>query len=399
MQRILANFRNDIIQKWYTHASGLWGEIFIPFLFTRTILFFTGWLSRYLPFNDKYPIQNAVSRGWHFSPYRLLDIWARWDSGWYLNIVLNGYMVKGDLTTVQSNLAFFPLFPYVVRWIAWLPSHSLKSINVILLIGVLTSNICLLAGLVFLWKIVKANGWSDEIAGRSIKYLLYFPTAFFFSCFYTESLFLFLSLAAFYAAIRHKWALAGLLGALLGITRPNGVIFFIPLSWLYLDAIDWDYKQIHWNSIWLLMVPLGLLVHLLSIYPITNNFFAPIMAQSAWGKSLNLPWNAWIESTKVTPMIAPFDLFFTLGFLLMCFFVWHYFRSKSYVIFSLLMLIPLLFSGSIQSNMRYVIVIFPVFIALAKLSQRRWFYSLLKVTFLGLQVIFMAAWCQFYWVG
>lgn len=388
-----------MIRKWLVHTPWFWKDIFIPFIFTRALLLLTGWFAQYLPINTSYPHQGAVLRGWQFTPHRLIDIWGRWDSGWYLDIVLNGYVSKSDLAAVQSNLAFFPLYPYVVRWIAWLPSNALQSQGVILLVGVVISNLFLLGALVLLWKLVKVNGWSDDIARRTVLYLLLFPTAFFFSCFYTEATFLFLSIAAFYAGSQRRWMLAGLLGGLLSVTRVFGVLILIPLLWMYFDEIDWKFNQIHWKMGWLSLPPLAMIVHLLSIYPLSHHILTPMMVQSAWGRGFSMPWDAWAESAQLTPAIAPFDVVFTISFLWSCVYVWQKFPSKSYSLYSLLLLIPLFFSGSFQSNDRYVLAVFPAFIALAFSGNRRWVHTILMSFFLGLQLIFMAAWCQFYWVG
>ncbi|NMC13371.1 MAG: hypothetical protein GYA34_10880 [Chloroflexi bacterium] len=386
-------------RKWLDHAPWFWKDIFTPFIFTRVLLLLIGWFAQYLPVNTSYPIQKAAIRGWQFTHHRLIDIWARWDSGWYLDIVLNGYSAKSDLAAIQSNLAFFPFYPYLTRWIAWLPSNALQSRAIVLLVGVLISNFFLLSSLVLIWKLVKLNDWSDDVARRAVFYLLFFPTAFFFSCFYTESAFLFLSLAAFYVAHRQNWALAGLLGGLLAVTRVFGVLILIPLLWMTFEAIDWKFDQIRWNIIWLSLVPLGLIVHLLSIYPLSHHLMTPMVVQSAWGRKFSMPWDAWIESTKLTPIIAPLDLIFTVGFLLLCIYVWRKFRSKSYALYSVLLLIPLLFSGSLQSNDRYVLVVFPAFVALALFTQKWWVNAILMPLFLGLQLILLAAWSQFYWVG
>jgi hypothetical protein len=41
---------------------------------------------------------------------------APWDAGWYHSIARDGYTFDGDLTA-ERNVAFFPLHPFVVRWL------------------------------------------------------------------------------------------------------------------------------------------------------------------------------------------------------------------------------------------------------------------------------------------
>jgi len=47
----------------------------------------------------------------------LWDIWLRWDSQWYVAIAREGYAPRADR---MSNVAFFPLFPYLARGFGWL---------------------------------------------------------------------------------------------------------------------------------------------------------------------------------------------------------------------------------------------------------------------------------------
>ena len=94
------------------NISWVWHDVTVPFIVTRLSLLIVGWFAQYFPPNPYYPIQEAIARGWQFSPFRLLDIWGRWDAGWYLSIVRAGYFVRGDIVVAQSNVAFFPLYSY-----------------------------------------------------------------------------------------------------------------------------------------------------------------------------------------------------------------------------------------------------------------------------------------------
>ncbi len=385
------------IQKFHSNHPWLFNDIFFPFVISRVLLLLVGWFSQYFPNNVNYPIQQVVERGWQFTPHRLLDIWGRWDTGWYLKIVTQGYLINNSLASTQSNLAFFPLYPYLVRGLKMLLPVPFHSQSFILLVGVIVSNILFLAALFLLWKLIKEIGWEDEIARRSVFFVLLFPTGFIFSCFYSEATFLCLSVAAFYAAVKKSWAIAGLLGGLLALTRPLGILILAPITWLYLDSIDWNIKRITWNLAWLMLVPAAFFAYLLCIYYLTGDFLAPLTIQSAWNRSFTSPWVALINSIKLEPYIAPFDLLFTLGFFLLGVYAFFLFRSKSYGVYIILLVVPTLFSGLLQSNSRYMSVIFPAFIVLASLSRHRWVKIALSMLFFTLQVLFMAAWSQFYW--
>jgi hypothetical protein len=75
------------VDVWRRNRSWLWPDVLAPFAITRLALILVAWFSQYLPANTGYPYQPAIERGWHFSPHRLVDVWGRWDTGWYISII------------------------------------------------------------------------------------------------------------------------------------------------------------------------------------------------------------------------------------------------------------------------------------------------------------------------
>ncbi len=73
------------------------------------------------------------------------------------------------------------LWPIPDRW---------QTDGVVLLIGVVLSNLCLLGGLFLLYLFTQEVTHDVGVAQRAVLYLLLFPTAFFLSCFYTDAIFL-----------------------------------------------------------------------------------------------------------------------------------------------------------------------------------------------------------------
>jgi hypothetical protein len=86
---------------------------------TRLLLFFVAWFAQIFVANGRYPLAHAAARGWQFTSRGWLDIWGRWDAGWYMQIALNGYTPSPGYETVQGSIAFFPLFPMSVRGVLW----------------------------------------------------------------------------------------------------------------------------------------------------------------------------------------------------------------------------------------------------------------------------------------
>jgi hypothetical protein len=251
--------RQRMARSWRRNRRWLWHDIAVPLVLTRFALLLTGWFSQYLAPSLNYPLGDAVARGWQFSPHRLLDIWGRWDSGWYLSIAQHGYQLSGDVQSVQSNIAFFPLYPFLVRLFALLVPAAWRTRGTVLLVGVVLSNLFLLAALVLLFKLVLTMFDDDAVARKSVLYLLLFPTSFFFSCFYTESAFLLLGVATFYLATKRLWLPAAITGFLLSLTRPLGALILVPALWIYFEGIHWNWRKLGLKGASLLLIPAGLL--------------------------------------------------------------------------------------------------------------------------------------------
>lgn len=87
--------------------KSIWKLIKVPllaFLISRAICFMAGSL-----FVAHASIEHPF---WRMAPQQpWIDWTARFDTGWYHGIVINGYSyVPG----VQSNVAFFPVFPSII---------------------------------------------------------------------------------------------------------------------------------------------------------------------------------------------------------------------------------------------------------------------------------------------
>ncbi|MGW5849512.1 glycosyltransferase family 39 protein [Streptomyces sp. NPDC055254] len=149
------------------------------------------------------------------SPRTLLS--ARWDSLWYARIAAEGYgyevlLPNGD---VHSNLAFFPLLPWLERAVAAVTGLSYGSAGLV---------VSAVAGLAAAWGVFAV---ADLLYGRRAGVLAVaawaaLPVAVVQSMAYSESLFTALAAWALYGALRGRWITAGLLAAGAGLTRPVG---------------------------------------------------------------------------------------------------------------------------------------------------------------------------------
>src|SRR6266498_2771363 len=76
---------------------------------TRPIILFVGYLAVFM---FGYAEGHAPLR--HFTN-ELLNLPVRWDAGWYLQIVTDGYQYSPLDTNTQQNIVFFPAYPMLVR--------------------------------------------------------------------------------------------------------------------------------------------------------------------------------------------------------------------------------------------------------------------------------------------
>ncbi|MFE3408639.1 glycosyltransferase family 39 protein [Streptomyces mirabilis] len=142
---------------------------------------------------------------------------ARWDSLWYTRVADLGYgyevrLPNGD---VHSNLAFFPLLPWLERLVSALTPLSYADA------GLLVST---LASLAAAWGIfaVADHVYGSRVGVCAVLVWAVLPVGVVQSMAYSESLFTALAAWSLYAVLTGRWVTAGLLAAFAGLTRPVG---------------------------------------------------------------------------------------------------------------------------------------------------------------------------------
>ena len=382
------------------HWSLLFRAVVLPLIVTRLALLLIGWYSIEFTPDSDYPLGTATREGWQYSPYRMLDIWGRWDTGFYESIARNGYISVADPSSQQSNLAFFPLYPTLIRAATSIIPGTPQA-QELLLAGVLISNLCLLGVMVIMYRLSMDLFSDQKIAEKSILYMLFFPAGFFLSVAYTESLFLFCVLLAFFAGQRRIWFLAGIAGFFAAMSRSPGILLFPALLWLYMEQKKWSFRRIDFRILFLALIPIGLLLVLWNGYNTTGDWLAPLNAQAAWQRDLTWPWVTLFAPTDNSrPHFNQIEWVSLVLFIALSIFALIRLPSRSYGIYALLTLVPILLSGSLTSITRLCLVIFPAFWVLARVGTRKYAFDLfISVIFISLQAVLFAGWSQFYWAG
>lgn len=382
-------------------------SILIPFITTRILLVLTGYIAPlFLPFSNEGGAEVA-NRGWWFFENRLLDMWTRWDVGWYLAIVNEGYRMVENVYTA-SNLAFFPVYPLLIKLvISLIPKHLITD-QLIVVVGLTLSNLMLLGSLFLIYKLSESL-FNKASAKLSIWLILLFPASFFLSSFYTESTLLFFSLLTIWLAKKQKWGWASIAAAITGASRPVGLMIALPLIWEYLKSKEWKLKKLDFSVFWFILLPIGVLIFFSYLFYLTGDFFAALKVQGAWGRQNSNPISSFLNPSNYWPLITNLDRIVIIGVILsaikmMLIKIKGFGNLLPWGIYSLLLIMPTLFTGTLDSTTRFAVVIFPVFMLmghfLAKyVAKNKGIRLAIMMGLMLLQLVLFARYAQFYWAG
>jgi hypothetical protein len=313
-----------------------------------------------------------------FEAEKFAEVFAAWDSGWYWDIARNGYYFRPD---GESSVAFFPLYPMLVRLVA-APFGSGDEATWVA--AILVSSCAYLLGLIALYRLTEQLFGTPEVARRVVVLVAVFPWSIFFGRVYTEGLFLLLTVLAVSRAYEGEWTRAGLWGALAVLTRPNGILIGVPIALLALRDRP-SMPLLARRFVPLALLPAALAGYSAYVYALAGDPLAWMAAQSHWNYTIgNLPWRQLVRIVSTFVGHGPYDYFFTspaagvellqgvtaLVAMAVTPFVFRYLgvAMGAYMLVSLL--VPL--SGSSAAGWgRYVSVLFPGFILVGSLVSPR----------------------------
>jgi hypothetical protein len=329
-----------------------------------------------------------------FGSARFAETFAAWDSGWYFTIARDGY--RFDAAS-QSSIAFFPLYPLLMRALAWPFGGGERALW---LCGIALSLVSFLAALVVLHRLTARLCDGPQAAPRAVLYTAVFPFALFFTQVYTESLFLLLSVSAVAAAVGSRWWLAGVLGALTALTRPNGILIALPLGLLALGGRP-PLGELLRRVAALAPVPLAFLGFCGFARALTGDGLAWLHAQQHWGYRLGQ--RPWAELMRVIDALAregPYDYFFSDPYAVP--YLMHALVALAFValtpsVFARLgpalgayvaasLWVPLT-GNALEGIGRYAATLFPVFMLLGASTSRRAHEALVVLGSLGLALL------------
>jgi Gpi18-like mannosyltransferase len=362
LQKLLAHKR--LAHIWHDRSIR---DAFFVFLLTRILIFvifiFVGQLRVVTIPDSPNNRQEAFVSLDHVPIARKLreTIW-RGDVAYYMDISRDGYLRQPfDLENGRSmKYAFFPLHPLLL----WLLGHITKDV---LLWGAALSNLFFFFALVLLHKLTLAFGYEESIARRTIFYLAAFPVSYFFSVPVTESLFVLVTVASFYAAKRERWWLAGVIGLLASATRVTGV-FLLPA----LLVFNWQmYRSLQLKKILgLFLIPFGLFAYMFYSWWLSGNAWAFRDAVGYWGRKPSF-FLSGIVKYLIHPhqVIEPWNFnLLNVASALLCFVsIYILIRRREWALafYTFVSIFLALSSNLMQSVDRYTMGFFPVFMGLA----------------------------------
>lgn len=376
-----------------THTEILTLSFFV-LLWRSLLLLLSAVAHFFLEYKPSFPYYSELLPTYHLPQW--LYSWANFDGVHYLTIAEHGYIGTGSIQ------AFFPFFPYVLL-------HTLRllfgsQLNT-LLIGLLITNISFYI-LAITWFYFVKKLFSTKIAWYSFVVLLLFPTSFFFVSFYSESLFLLFVLAAFFAALKKNWFLAGIFAFVASATRVVGV-FLVPalLIELFLQNTTFvlnkketlisngktffhsfiNFLKEHILQIcWLMLSASGVLLYMAFLNKVFNDplYFVHVQASFGSGRtssSLVMYPQVAYRALHILLTARPFDLKywsyvqeFVVGTLGLASIIWAAKYTKiSYLFFSLCAFIIPTLTGTFSSMPRYILVCFPVYLILSQFVAKK----------------------------
>jgi Gpi18-like mannosyltransferase len=402
----------ETLPRW-RRVIGSWQvrHVLVPFVVTRVALALIGWLAlqsfQNLPAspsaweikangNVAAVSSNGRTAVLSVEVHPLVNIWARWDAGWYFQIAKDGYEFKRGR---ESNAAFFPVYPMLMRAVhAVLPGKTDLSWFVA---GIMVSNAALLIALHYLALLVRLE-FDERDAARAVLYMAVFPTSFFFSAVYAESCFLAATLAAFYYARRNRWLVAGACAAVAVLTRTPGILLLVPLGLEYLHQRGFRWRDIRLNAAALLVIPAALGGWMYYLHLRFGNAMAMRDAQASWGHGwgeLTWPWQPFIRFLQhATVMNEIINVTFATVTLALIAVAVVKLRA-SYAVYAALAYWFVTAWGSFDSMPRYVLPIFPAIIALALLGRNQLFDRVYLIVASSFAAFFMVRFSLWRWVA
>jgi hypothetical protein len=284
-----------------------------------------------------------------------------WDSGWYGDISEHGYWYKpGE----QSPVAFFPVYPLVIRGLTGLVLNRWYAGEMVSLFSGM-----LALYLFFLWvkKLAPAH------AHWALWTLALYPFAnYLYGVVYSDSLFLLLVVAAFLSLEHRRYFLCTLLGIAATACRPVAPAVVVGLLVRSLELRKKEGGRLRLIDFLPALSGVGLAAYMAYLQINFDDALAFIHVQSAPGWAQPPGWRSWLKVVWFQTLFprCSFATAFRLGGHALCTFLalglsWPTAKKVGWgygVYCALVVGIPAISSKDFQGLGRYVMAAFPLFL-------------------------------------
>jgi len=322
-----------------------------------------------------------------------LAFWSNWDANNLLRVAEVGYPRTGD---DSFFIVYLPGYPFAVRAVAYVFQNLILS-------GLIVSFVASVGAAWFLYKLVRVERDHDE-AWRSVLWLFAFPTAYFLTLPYSESLYLFGSVAALYAARTNRWARAAAGGILATVTRLQALPLVPALA---IEALRRKETRARISALaWSALAGSGIAIYLAINWIARGDPFEFLEVQADhWANRGAWPWVPLIDAWRAVAgggLEGDFVLIYwgrlVATLLAVTLLVTGRRRlSPAESVFGWTALVLILSSSWLISMPRYLIGIFPLFIVLAHHTMsNRVLWPLLSVS-AAMQSYYFWHWAAGHW--
>jgi Mannosyltransferase (PIG-V) len=286
-------------------------------------------------------------------PFQLL---GAWDGVWYRHVAEHGYLL---IPGRQSDPAFFPLFPILMRAVhaAGLPVPVAEA---------LIANLSFLVAVPAFHRLGRRLV-SEEVALRGAVFLAIAPMGYVFSMAYPESLLLLLGVLAVLAALDGHWRLAAVLAGLSALTRPEGALLAVVLggiAWRTWASLDSARRGRAIAAV--LAAPAAVLAFMGYLQWALGDIHAWSRAEQPWGRSFGLdgPLRAVEHLPRLLayePLLARDVVLLALEAALLVLAATRTALPREWVVAGAFVLVLPVFSGTFESAGRFCLVALPCY--------------------------------------
>jgi hypothetical protein len=300
----------------------------------------------------------------------LVGAFTRWDGQWYVVTAQHGYPTTipelPDGEASPSGLAFFPLFPLLIRAVVVVTQLPYPFVAIVL------AHLFGLAVAVLVWMLVQRISGRDA-ADRAAILFCFFPGAYVLSMAYAESVMLVAATACLIALLDRRWVVAGLAAAFATAARPNGLALCFCCAWAALAAIrrDRDWRALLAPA----LSPIGILAFFayLAVRTKPDRLAWFRVEREAWEDSFDAGWTMFGNAIEIVTQGGEKlrDLNYSMpaaGLLVVAaagYLMWRWRPPAVVVIYTVIVIVLAIGSQQLGARPRFIFTAFPLVAAMA----------------------------------